>query len=51
MQLPSSKYYVSLCCTDVELAPLPKTNNTIGINLGIRDINAANNILAQGLSA
>ena len=38
-QEPSGKYYVSLCCTDVELdSPiLEKTNNTIGIDLGIKE--------------
>ena len=38
-QEPSGKYYISLCCTDVELdSPiLEKTNNTIGIDLGIKE--------------
>lgn len=36
-QEPSGKYYVSLCCTDVEINTLPKTNNTIGIDLGIKE--------------
>lgn len=36
-QEPSGKYYVSLCCTDVETNPLPKTNNSIGIDLGIKE--------------
>lgn len=38
-QEPSGKYYVSLCCTDVEIdSPiLEKTNNTIGIDLGIKE--------------
>lgn len=36
-QEPSGKYYVSLCCTDVEIQPLSKTCNQIGIDLGIKD--------------
>lgn len=34
---PDGKYYVSLCCTDVEVLPKPKTNMSIGIDLGIAD--------------
>jgi putative transposase len=36
-QEPSGKYYVSICCTDVEIMSLPKTNKQIGIDLGIKD--------------
>lgn len=36
-QEPSGKYYVSICCTDVEIKPLPKTNIQIGIDLGIKE--------------
>lgn len=36
-QEPSGKYYVSLCCTDVDNKPLPKTNGEIGIDLGIKE--------------
>ena len=36
-QEPSGKYYVSICCTDVEIKPLPKTNRQIGIDLGIKE--------------
>jgi putative transposase len=36
-QDPSGKYYVSLCCTDVEIRPGKKTNNQIGIDLGIKE--------------
>lgn len=36
-QDPSGKYYVLLCCTDVEVQPLSKTNNTIGVDLGIKE--------------
>ena len=37
LQEPSGKYYVSICCTDVEIKPLPKTDKQIGIDLGIKD--------------
>ena len=36
-QEPSGKYYVSFCCTDVDIKPLDKTNNSIGIDLGIKE--------------
>lgn len=36
-QVPSGKYYVSLCCTDVEVAEYNKTNCFVGIDLGIKD--------------
>lgn len=36
-QEPSGKYYVSLCCTEVEIEVYDKTNSTIGIDLGIKD--------------
>lgn len=36
-QDPSGKYYVSLCCTNVDIKPLEKTGNSIGIDLGIKE--------------
>ena len=36
-QEPSGKYFVSLCCTDVDIKPLGKTGNVVGIDLGIKD--------------
>lgn len=36
-QEPNGHYYCSLCCTDVEIQSLPKTNEKIGIDLGITD--------------
>lgn len=36
-QEPSGKYYVSLCCADVEVEPLEKTGNAVGLDLGIKD--------------
>lgn len=35
---PSGKYFVSICCTDIEAEPLPKTNKSIGIDLGIKHL-------------
>lgn len=36
-QEPSGKYYVSLCCVDIEIQPLPITNDAVGIDLGIKE--------------
>jgi putative transposase len=36
-QEPSGKYYVSLCCTDVEMSKRKLTGNSIGIDLGIKE--------------
>lgn len=44
-QEPNGHYYVSLCCTDVELQSLPKTNKNVGIDLGL--VNFA--ILSDGI--
>lgn len=35
-QSASGKYYVSLLCTDVEIAPLPSTGAVVGVDLGLR---------------
>lgn len=35
-QNPSGKYFVSLCCTDVEIDPLPKTGCVIGVDMGLK---------------
>ena len=35
-QNPSGKYFVSLCCTDVEVAPLPNTGAVVGLDMGIK---------------
>ena len=42
-QEPSGKYYVSLCYTDVEMTPLKKTGNIIGLDLGIKEFCITNN--------
>lgn len=36
-QEPSGKYFVSLCCTDVDVNPSEKTGCSIGIDLGIKE--------------
>ena len=35
-QNPSGKYFVSLCCTDVEIAPLPSTGAVVGLDMGLK---------------
>lgn len=35
-QNPSGKYFVALCCTDVEMEPLPTTGAVIGIDMGLK---------------
>ncbi|MDU7068793.1 MAG: IS200/IS605 family element RNA-guided endonuclease TnpB [Clostridium perfringens] len=40
---PSGKYYVSLCCTDIDIQPFKKTNNSIGLDLGIKEFCISSN--------
>lgn len=40
-QVPSGKYYVSVCCTDYEPQPLPKTGEAVGIQFGIHTLATA----------
>lgn len=35
---PSGKYFVALCCTDVDIPALPKTGAVVGVDLGIKDL-------------
>ncbi len=42
-QEPSGKYYVSLCCADVEITQLPETKQSIGLDLGIKDFAITSN--------
>lgn len=35
-QNPSGKYFVALCCTDVEIEPLLKTGVVIGVDMGLK---------------
>lgn len=37
-QTPTGKYFVSICCKDVERNPLPKTGAVVGIDLGIKTL-------------
>lgn len=35
-QAPSGKYFVALCCVDVEINPLPSTGAMVGIDMGLK---------------
>lgn len=35
-QTPSGKYFVALCCTDVDMDPLPSTGAAVGIDMGLK---------------
>lgn len=35
---PAGKYFVSLCCTDVDIQPLPVTGAVVGVDLGVKDL-------------
>ena len=35
-QNPSGKYFVALCCTDVEIDPLPGTGAIVGLDMGLK---------------
>lgn len=37
-QNPSGKYFVSLCCSDVDIEPLPKTGAAVGVDVGVKDL-------------
>lgn len=36
-QFPSGRYYVSICCDNVNIEPFNKTGAVVGIDLGIKD--------------
>lgn len=36
-QTPSGKYFVSICCDNVNVEPFEKTGSVVGIDLGIKD--------------
>jgi len=36
-QVPSEKYFISICCTDVEIERLENKANIIGIDLGLKE--------------
>ena len=35
-QNPSGKYFVAICCTDIEMEPLPSTGISVGIDMGLK---------------
>lgn len=35
-QVPSGKYFVSICCADVEIEPLPPAGSAVGLDVGIK---------------
>ena len=35
-QTPSGKYFVALCCTDVDICQLPPTGAVVGLDMGIK---------------
>ena len=35
-QTPSGKYFVALCCTDIDMEPLPSTGAAVGIDMGLK---------------
>lgn len=35
-QNPSGKYFVALCCTDVEIDPFPSTGAVVGLDMGLK---------------
>lgn len=35
-QTPSGKYFVALCCTDIDMEPLPSTGAVVGIDMGLK---------------
>lgn len=37
-QNPSGKYFVALCCTDVEIELLPSTGAAVGLDMGLKSI-------------
>ena len=37
-QKPSGKYLVAICCTDVEMRPLPTTGAIVGVDLGVKHL-------------
>ena len=41
-QVPSGKYYVSVCCTDVEIKDMNKTGVVIGLDLGLKEFAITN---------
>ena len=40
---PGGKYFVALCCTDVEVEPLPSTGAAVGLDMGIKSFAVSSN--------
>ena len=38
LRVPSGKYFVSVCCTDVEHEPYPQTKAAIGLHFGVKTL-------------
>ena len=41
-QVPSGKYFVSICCTDVDVQPLAPIGQSVGVDMGIHDLAITN---------
>ena len=39
---PSGKYFVALCCTDIEVMSLPSANKVIGLDMGLKAFAVSN---------
>lgn len=37
-QNPSGKYFVSICCADVEIKPFTQTSKSVGLDMGIKNL-------------
>jgi len=42
-QNPSGKYFVAVCCTDIEIPPLPTTGEVAGLDLGLKAFAVSSN--------
>lgn len=40
---PSGKYFVALCCTGVEIEPLPSTGAAVGLDMGVKSFTVTSN--------
>lgn len=40
---PSGKYFVALCCTGVEIEPLPSTGAAVGLDMGVKSFAVTSN--------
>jgi putative transposase len=42
-QTPNGKYYISICCTEVNIPAMPKTGTAVGIDLGLKEYGTDSN--------